>query len=271
MSKIISDIDGTIVNFGRPIKAVCNWLNEKADAGYDIVYLTNRPESDRKKTVAELKKLKVPSPNSASLIMNDTGKDAPEFKSEVISRMIDDGEDIYAFIDDRPDTRYAVRKLGDILVLDPAIKSKKEKTSEVHLCSFSKTEMISMSYNEFFRRYGNKWAAKQEKIKVPKFIQSNAKRGIELNSQGFGGDGLVPKTIREARDMANGTITLDKCMRMSAWFARHKVDTTTEGFKNKKSPKYPSAGLVAWLLWGGDADGSFRAKDWADSQLNKTR
>lgn len=113
-----------------------------------------------------------------------------------------------------------------------------------------------------------KWA-KDERIKVPTFIQQNAKRGLELNKKGFGGDGLVDRTLSEARDMARGKVTLGKCIRMSAWFARHKVDTQAEGFKNKKSPKYPSAGLVAWLLWGGDADGSFRAKEWADRQIAK--
>lgn len=107
------------------------------------------------------------------------------------------------------------------------------------------------------------------KINVPTYIRENALRGLELNRKGFGGDGLTPKTKAEARDMANGKVTLSKCVRMSAWFARHQPDTKAEGFHDKSSPKYPSAGLVAWLLWGGDANGSMRAKEWADSQVKK--
>lgn len=106
-----------------------------------------------------------------------------------------------------------------------------------------------------------------EKINVPDYIRKNAKRGLELNREGHGGDGLTDKTKQEAREMADGIITYSKCVRMSAWFARHRVDVQGEGFKNKKSPKYPSAGLVAWLLWGGDANGSMRAKVWADEQV----
>jgi predicted secreted acid phosphatase len=96
--------------------------------GRDIVYLTNRSESERATTIKQLKEINVPFSGTKSLIMNDTGEDAPIFKSEVIQEMIDDGEDIYAFMDDRVDTRAAVRKIDKkILVLDPAIKIEKNK------------------------------------------------------------------------------------------------------------------------------------------------
>lgn len=112
------------------------------------------------------------------------------------------------------------------------------------------------------------WAAKRgERIEVPDYIRENAKRGLELNREGHGGDGLTDKTKAEARAMADGVITLSKCVRMAAWFKRHKVDTESDGFKNRKSPDYPSAGLVAWLLWGGDASGSMRAAEWAEKQV----
>jgi predicted secreted acid phosphatase len=128
VSKVISDIDGTIINFGKPIKATCDWLKKMKSEGRDIVYLTNRSESERATTIKQLKEINVPFSGTKSLIMNDTGEDAPIFKSEVIQEMIDDGEDIYAFMDDRVDTRAAVRKIDKkILVLDPAIKIEKNK------------------------------------------------------------------------------------------------------------------------------------------------
>lgn len=114
------------------------------------------------------------------------------------------------------------------------------------------------------------FAAKSDKkITVPTYIKENALRGLELNRKGYGGDGLMPKTVAEARLMANGSVSLSKCVRMAAWFARHKPDTQAEGFKDKSSPKYPSAGLVAWLLWGGDSNGSMRAAEWASQQVER--
>jgi hypothetical protein len=114
-------------------------------------------------------------------------------------------------------------------------------------------------------------AAAGGEIKVPEYIMRNAERGLKLNREGYGGDGLTDKTKKEARDMANGKVTLSKCVRMAAWFARHKPDTQTEGFKKRSSPDYPSAGLVAWLLWGGDASGSMKAAEWAEAQVKRIR
>ncbi len=108
-----------------------------------------------------------------------------------------------------------------------------------------------------------------EKIEVPDYIRKNCEKGLEMNRKGFGGDGLTDKTKQEARDMAKGDISYDKCVRMAAWFRRHRVDTESEGFKDRSSPKYPSAGLVAWLLWGGDTNGSMRAAVWADEQVER--
>lgn len=107
------------------------------------------------------------------------------------------------------------------------------------------------------------------KISVPDYIKKNCQRGLELNRQGNGGDGLTDQTKQEAREMVGGSITYDKCKRMNAWFKRHRSDQFGEGFHNEKSPKYPSAGLVAWLLWGGDSNGSMRAAVWAEEQVQK--
>lgn len=112
------------------------------------------------------------------------------------------------------------------------------------------------------------FASMLDKIEVPDYIKKNCERGLELNRQGHGGDGLTDQTKQEAREMAKGEITYDKCKRMAAWFARHREASITEGF-NPRSPKYPSAGLVAWLLWGGDGTGSMRAAVWAEEQVNR--
>lgn len=104
-------------------------------------------------------------------------------------------------------------------------------------------------------------------IEVPDYIRANAKRGLAYYEDGRGGDGLMPKTVREARSMSEGTVTLDKAKRMAAWFARHKTDLQSPANSDPSDPDYPAAGLVAWLLWGGDSNGSDRAQTWAEKQV----
>ena len=55
---------------------------------------------------------------------------------------------------------------------------------------------------------------------------------------------------------------------MAPWFARHKVDGQAAKNSNPSDPQYPGPGLVAWLLWGGDADFSDRAQNWAQRKID---
>lgn len=83
----------------------------------------------------------------------------------------------------------------------------------------------------------------------PAFMRAAARRGLEYYEEGLGGDGLVERTIREARAMVRGSVTADKWVRLRAWVARHLVDLDSPAAK-PDSPDYPSAGVVAHLLWG---------------------
>jgi HK97 family phage prohead protease len=105
-------------------------------------------------------------------------------------------------------------------------------------------------------------------LSVPNFIQANAERGLKYLAEGYGGDGLTEGTKRAAREMAAGNITENKIRKMAPWFARHKVDGQAPKNSNPSDPGYPGAGLVAWLLWGGDADFSDRAQDWAQRKID---
>ena len=120
--------------------------------------------------------------------------------------------------------------------------------------------------------YCNAWQAeeanRQVDLSVPSFISANAKRGLKYYSEGFGGDGLVPATIAAARDMAAGKITEPKVRKMAPWFARHQVDGKAPSNRNPSDPGYPGAGLVAWLLWGGDSNFSDRAQKWAQRKID---
>jgi hypothetical protein len=88
-------------------------------------------------------------------------------------------------------------------------------------------------------------------VAVPDYVSRNASRGLDLLE--FAGSGLRPKTVREARSMARGSVTAEKVRRMAAWFARHRVDLNSEkarAYVNGDSER-PTPGQVAWLLWGG--------------------
>lgn len=105
-------------------------------------------------------------------------------------------------------------------------------------------------------------------LSAPSFIRENAKRGLKYLDEGFGGDGLTDGTKREAREMAAGRISENKVRKMAAWFARHKVDGQAPKNSNPSDPQYPGAGLVAWLLWGGDSNFSDRAQNWAQRKID---
>lgn len=99
-------------------------------------------------------------------------------------------------------------------------------------------------------------------------MQANAARGLKYLAEGFGGDGLTEGTKRDAREMAAGNVSDAKVRKMAPWFARHKVDGQAPKNKNPSDAQYPGAGLVAWLLWGGDSNFSDRAQNWAQSKID---
>jgi HK97 family phage prohead protease len=104
--------------------------------------------------------------------------------------------------------------------------------------------------------YCNAWEpAEQEteardvNLSPPAYMRAAARRGLEYYAEGLAGDGLVDRTVREARAMAAGNVTADKWVRIAAWIARHLVDLDSPD-ANPSSENYPSAGVVAHLLWG---------------------
>jgi len=101
-------------------------------------------------------------------------------------------------------------------------------------------------------------------VPVPDYVSAAAKRGLEWHAEGKSGDGIVDRTIREARDMVAGSVSEDKVRRMGPWFRRHRPDMDAP--KNKPgNDNFPGAGAVAWALWGGPTSGDImRTADWAE-------
>lgn len=128
-------------------------------------------------------------------------------------------------------------------------------------------QMVAVSIAEDMEP-GGEVSKRAVDLSVPSFIQENAKRGLKYLAEGYGGDGLTDGTKREAREMAAGNITENKIRKMAPWFARHKVDGEAPKNSNQSDPGYPGAGLVAWLLWGGDSNFSDRAQNWAQRKID---
>jgi len=59
--------------------------------------------------------------------------------------------------------------------------------------------------------------------------------------------------VARARDISNGkNLSDDTVKRMHSFFSRHEVDKKGKGFTPGEDG-FPSAGRIAWALWGGDA------------------
>jgi len=87
---------------------------------------------------------------------------------------------------------------------------------------------------------------------------AEARRGLDWRKE-FGRGGTEVGVAR-ARDIVNGSnLSFDTVKRMRSFFARHEVDKQGKGF-SKGEEGYPSAGRIAWALWGGDPGKSFAEK-----------
>jgi HK97 family phage prohead protease len=124
--------------------------------------------------------------------------------------------------------------------------------------------------------YCNSWQSNDEgraiNQEAPAYMRAAARRGLEYYEEGLAGDGVTPGTIREAREMAEGRVSDDKWIRIAAWIARHLVDLDSPD-ANPDSDNYPSAGVVAHLLWGSGPSkrAAQRTQDYADSVVARIR
>ena len=147
----------------------------------------------------------------------------------------------------------------------------------VEFDDWAEQEMKTHGYNISFREWAEEesgshgdielldWAQHEEEshearydaesYKPPASAVANAKRGLALRKE-FGRGGLSPSEakshgidsgVTRARKIASGKVSRHDVRRMSA-FNRHRKNYRPE----KKMPDGgPTAGTIAWLLWGG--------------------
>lgn len=93
-------------------------------------------------------------------------------------------------------------------------------------------------------------------------MQRAAERGLEFRREHRRGGTDVG--IARARQLVNRQeLSPSTVRRMRSFFARHEVDKKADGFREGE-PGYPSNGLIAWLLWGGDP-----GKAWAERKTKE--
>lgn len=97
-------------------------------------------------------------------------------------------------------------------------------------------------------------------LKPTEAMANAAKRGLKLRKEH--GRGGTEVGVARARDISNRKdLSPSTVKRMKSFFARHEVDLDAPAAK-EGNEGYPSAGLIAWLLWGGDP-----GKTWAESKV----
>jgi uncharacterized protein len=238
---VIADIDGTLITSdGNRNDKVQEYLDSFEDTA--IIIVTGRLEATRSETVAELESLDI---DFDELIMRPNAQiTSVDYKTATAETLLET-YNVMVAVDDNEASRKAYADLG-ITAIAPADVPATPTDIE-----------------------DEERAINQE---APAYMRAAARRGLEYYEEGLAGDGVTPGTIREARAMARGEVSDDKWIRIAAWIARHLVDLDSPD-ADPDSPNYPSAGVVAHLLWGSGPSkrAAQRAKDYADGVVARIR
>lgn len=239
---VITDIDDTIISRGtRPIRDVIDYINSLPG---DLFVITGREERQRATTLTTLQNAGL---RAFHLLMRpDESVDSVSFKMGEAERIAESYRITHVFENDA-ETRDSYASLG-LTVIDPA--------------DFEQNiDPVSDDADVPEDRADN----------IPQYIRDAAARGLELNREGYGGDGLTDQTLREARAMADGQMSDDKVVRANAWGARHEPDLDAPQNRDPEHPEWPGAGAVAHYLWGIDPLDPGPARRWLEREVERIR
>lgn len=231
---IISDLDDTLIRGNSIIQKTWDYLQSLEGA---LFIVTGRPNSDEAETRATLEDLGI---TFSRLIMNPgSTADAVEYKKATAEKLLETYNVVEA-VENNSDALAAYRSLG-IKATDPRDIPESNSVRAVN-------------------------------VDAPAYMRAAAKQGLKYYAEGLAGDGIVDRTIREAREMAEGRVSDDKWIRIAAWIARHLVDLDSPN-ANPNSDNYPSPGVVAHLLWGSGPSkpAARRALDYAEGVVARIR
>lgn len=97
---------------------------------------------------------------------------------------------------------------------------------------------------------------------APAAVAAAARKGLELRER-FGRGGTDVGVHRAAQLAGGKPVSDDDIKAISSYFKRHAVDKQAKAH-DWGDESDPSAGYIAWLLWGGDA-----GETWADAEKAK--
>jgi hypothetical protein len=95
---------------------------------------------------------------------------------------------------------------------------------------------------------GTKCTTTRSTLRCPQVVADNAAKGLRLRKQ-FGRGGTEIGVARATELKNREKLAPSTIRRMVSYFARHEVDKRGRNYGNEQNP---SAGYIAWLLWGGD-------------------
>jgi HK97 family phage prohead protease len=231
---IIVDIDGTLIAGGRGIQKNVDYVNELYKEFY-IYIVTGRSEDEEDMTISELADAGVQYDDIQ--FNEDMSMSTPEYKKMTAQDILEENP-VKLAIDNDAAARRAYSDLG-IATMDPKI--------------ITADEMPSI---------------RQVSLEIPVYIRTAARKGLDYYGQGLAGEGLVDRTVREARDLARGDITEDKVIRSNAWAQRHAVDLDAPKNSDSSNDQFPGAGAVAHYLWGINPLNPQPARDWYERKAN---
>jgi len=119
------------------------------------------------------------------------------------------------------------------------------------------------------RTTGREKAISDIDLKPTEAMSNAAKQALEWRRE-FGRGGTAVGVARANQLVRRDNLTPRTIMRMHSFFSRHEVDKQAEGFSQGEDG-FPSAGRIAWGLWGGDAGQRWakRKRDQINAELDK--
>lgn len=219
---IVSDIDGTLTTSDGSDKVnetVADYLRQKSET-HRIFIVSARSVKRLEETRAWLEENDIP--HDAVHLSDFPAGAGLQFKKYKMSKILKESGRVVEAIENDADVRDAYRALGVSQVHGPADVAEKHAAADYSGIS----------------------------LNVPSAVKTEAKRGLDWRQE-FGRGGIGPGQTT-ARMLISNTMTIPRVRKMRAFLARHEVDKQGEGFKPGQ-PGFPSAGRIAWALWGGDA------------------
>jgi HK97 family phage portal protein len=226
---IVSEIDGVLTapdDSDKVNETVANYLRQKSDTNL-IFIVSARSVKRLEDTRAWLEENDIP--YDAVHLSDFPAGAGLQFKKYKMSKILKENARVVEAIESDADARDAYKAAGVVNAHGPSEVSDK----------YAAADYSGISLN------------------VPSAVKTEAKRGLAWRQE-YGRGGIGPGQTT-ARMLISNTMTIPRVRKMRAFLARHEVDKQGEGFKPGEKG-FPSAGRIAWALWGGDAGQSWSNK-----------